>query len=158
MGSTGNPELPPAKPDAWEMLITPAPQERQAYIEYAVVMWKIFWGSLDFDEDLVRKKAALAYDRAFYPQGIVRQQAAIIATGNRKTRLGAITAPTLVIHGSEDPCLPLAHGRDTAEAIPGAEILVIQGMGHSLPKATWPQIVDAIATHAGKASNQNCPD
>ena len=153
MGSTGNPKLTRAKPEVMEMLITPAPEEREAYIENSVIMWKFFWGSLDFDEDLVRKRAAETYDRAFYPEGILRQHAAIISNGNRKDRLASITAPTLVIHGSEDPLLPVDHGKDTAEAIPGAELLVVEGMGHCLPKAAWPQIVEAIANHTGKATS-----
>lgn len=151
-GSTGDPSLPPGKPEAIDMLITPAPEQREAYIENSVVMWKIFWGSLDFDEDAVRQRAARSYDRAFYPPGIARQYAAILATGNRKPRLATITAPTLVIHGSEDPLLPVEHGRDTAEAIPGAEILIVEGMGHSLPRAAWPRIVDAIVNHTRKAA------
>jgi pimeloyl-ACP methyl ester carboxylesterase len=155
MGTTGDPSLPPAKPEAFEMLVTPAPEQRDAYIENAVAMWKIFWGTLEFDEETVRNRATLSYDRAFYPPGIARQHAAIIATGNRKPRLSSITAPTLVIHGSEDPLLPVEHGRDTAKAIPGAEILIVEGMGHCLPKAVWPQVVDAIANHTRKTASSS---
>ena len=153
MGTTSNPELPPPKPEAMEMLITPVPEEREAYIENTVVMWKVFWGSLDFDEDIVRKRAAVSYDRAFYPEGILRQHAAIISDGNRKPGLASITAPTLVIHGSEDPLLPVEHGRDTVEAILDAELLIVEGMGHCLPKVAWSQIVDAIANHTRKAAH-----
>ena len=135
------------------MLITPNPEEREAYIEYSVIMWKVFWGSLHFDEDIVRKRAAVSYDRAFYPQGIPRQHAAIISNGDRKSRLASITAPTLVIHGSEDPLLPVEHGKDTAEAIPDVEMLIIDGMGHCLPKVVRTQIVDAIANHTNKAAH-----
>ena len=151
MGTTGRRGLPPPRPEAMEMLVTLPPEEREANIANAVIMWRVFWGSLEFDEDRIRKRAAASYDRAFYPQGTIRQHAAIIASGNRKPRLASITAPTLVIHGSEDPLLPVEHGKDTAEAIPGAEMLIIEGMGHCLPKAVWPQIVDAIAYHTGVA-------
>lgn len=151
MGSTGAPELPEAQPDALRMLITPAPKQREAYIEHAVVMWEIFWGSLDFNEELIRRKAGFSYDRAFYPQGIARQHAAIIKSGDRRPNLASITAPTLVIHGNEDPLLPLEHGKDIARIIPGAEMLIIDGMGHCLPRAAWPRIVDAIAGHIKKA-------
>ncbi len=82
---------------------------------------------------------------------MARQLMAIYAHGNRKPHLTSVTAPTLVIHGAEDPLVPVEGGKDTAEAIPGAEILIIDGMGHSLPKAVWPQIVNAIAKHASKA-------
>jgi pimeloyl-ACP methyl ester carboxylesterase len=153
MGTTGNPVLPRAKPEAFEMLVTPTPEEREAYIEHSVIMWKVFWGSLPFDEEIVRKRAADSYDRAFYPPGIPRQHAAIISNGNRRSRLASISAPTLVIHGSEDPLLPVEHGKDTVEAIPGAEMLVIDGMGHCLPKVVWPQIVDAIVNHTSKTTH-----
>lgn len=95
----------------------------------------MFWGSLEFDEDLVRKNAALSFDRSFYPPGIVRQHAAIIANGNRKSQLATITAPTLVIHGSEDPLLSIEHGIDSARSLPDAKTLIVDKMGHCLPKA-----------------------
>ncbi|MFC1868938.1 alpha/beta fold hydrolase [Thermodesulfobacteriota bacterium] len=153
MGTTGSRGLPQGKPEALEVIVTPAPKEREAYIEYSVMRWRIFWGSLDFDEETIRERAAVSYDRAFYPQGIARQYAAIITNGSRRRRLASITSPTLVIHGSEDPLLPVEHGKDTAEAIPNAEMLIIDGMGHCLPKVTWPQIVDAIANHTRKAAH-----
>jgi pimeloyl-ACP methyl ester carboxylesterase len=152
MGPTGNPELPQPKPEAMEILLTPAPEEREAYIEHAVRNSKILWGSLNFDEEYSRQRAARAYDRSFYPQGVARQLVASLAHGNRKPHLASVTAPTLVIHGVEDPLVPVEHGKDTAEAIPGAEILLIDGMGHSLPKEAWSQIVDAIAKHTSKAT------
>jgi pimeloyl-ACP methyl ester carboxylesterase len=82
----------------------------------------------------------------------VRQTAAIIAHGNRKPSLSGITAPTLVIHGSEDPLVPVEAAKDTTESIPGAELLIIDGMGHDLPREVWPQLVDAIAAHTQKAA------
>ena len=77
---------------------------------------------------------------------------AIMANGNRKPRLASVTAPTLVIHGAEDPLVPVEGGKDTAEAIAGAKLLIIDKMGHSLPKEAWPQIIEAISTHTGKIS------
>ena len=149
MGSTGDPGLPPATSEAMEMLIKPAPAEKEPYIAYVVALLKVFWGSLEFDDELVREHAAQTFDRSFYPPGVIRQHAAILASDNR---LAAINAPTLVIHGSEDPLLPVDHGIDTAGSIPNARILIIQRMGHCLPKATWPQIIDAIAAHAASAA------
>jgi pimeloyl-ACP methyl ester carboxylesterase len=151
MGTTGNPDLPLAKPEAMEVLMTPAPEEREAYIEHRVKMFKVLWGTLPYDEEESRKRAAAAYDRSFYPQGMARQLMAIYAHGNRKPHLTSVTAPTLVIHGVEDPLVPVEGGKDTAETIPGAEILLIEGMGHSVPKAVSPQIVDAIAKLTSKA-------
>ena len=87
-----------------------------------------------------------------HPAGFVRQMAAIIADGDRSQRLARITAPTLVIHGSDDPLVPVAGGRETARAIPGARLLEIDGMGHTLPPQILPQIVEAIDTHISGAS------
>jgi pimeloyl-ACP methyl ester carboxylesterase len=150
MGSTGRPDLPQARPEAIEALLRPVPREREACLAQAVEIWQVLSGSLRDDPERIREKAAREYDRAFYPQGMPRQFTAILANGNRKPRLSSVTAPTLVIHGDEDPLIPVEGGRDIAEAIPNAELLIIQGMGHSLPRAVWPQIVDAIAAHTTK--------
>ncbi|MBI4763888.1 MAG: alpha/beta hydrolase [Deltaproteobacteria bacterium] len=152
MGSTGNPDLPPAKPEAMEVLLSPAPEEREAFIEHFKRGQRVIWGSLPFDEDDINKRAAVSYERSNYPQGVARQLVATISNGNRKPRLTSITAPTLVIHGAADPLIPFEGGRDTAEAIPGAVLLKIEGMGHCLPRAAWPQIVEAIAVLTKKAS------
>ncbi|MFW6297254.1 MAG: alpha/beta fold hydrolase [Desulfosalsimonas sp.] len=151
MGTTGNPELPPPTQEAMDMLLTPAPEERAANIDYTVKLWRTFWGTLTFDEEDIRHKASLEYDRGFYPQGLTRQIAAILAHGNRKPMLASVTAPTLVIHGSEDPLIPVEAGRDTAEAISGAQIRIIEGMGHSLPRDVWPKIVDSIVYLTSRA-------
>jgi pimeloyl-ACP methyl ester carboxylesterase len=98
-----------------------------------------------------RKSVVAAFDRSNYPPGYSRQLAAILATGNRKQALASITAPTLVIHGSDDPLIPPEGGKDTAEAIPEAELLIIEGMGHSLPIDVWPKVVDTITKNASKA-------
>jgi pimeloyl-ACP methyl ester carboxylesterase len=86
----------------------------------------------------------VAFDRGFNPPGVARQMTAILASGSRRTKLRSVRIPTLVIHGTDDPLVPLAGGVDTADAIPGAERLFIEGMGHDLPRGAWPTIVDAI--------------
>jgi len=100
------------------------------------------------DLDDIRALAATSYDRDHDPEGPGRQLAAIIASGDRTAELRTITAPTLVIHGSADPLVAPSGGRATARAIPGAELVSIDGMGHDLPRAAWPQLIDAIAEHA----------
>ncbi|MGD8948451.1 MAG: alpha/beta hydrolase, partial [Desulfobacterales bacterium] len=96
-----------------------------------------------------RTTAAQAYDRSFYPQGVGRQLAAVLNQKDRRSALASVTVPALVIHGSDDPLVPDEHGKDTADAIPGADLLLIEGMGHDLPQAggPWPQIVEAIGDH-----------
>ena len=153
MSTTGNPELPQGTPEALALLLSPAPEEREANIEYNVKVFQTIGSpGFPFDEDRIRDVTARSYDRCFCPQGAARQTAAIIAHGNRKPSVAAITAPTLVIHGSEDPLVPVEGGKDTKESIPGAELLIIDGMGHDLPREVWVQLVDAIAAHTQKAS------
>jgi len=149
---TGNPALAPPTPRALECLLTPPPMEREANIAYTLDVWRTFSGTgFAPDEDWLRKIAAQAYDRAFYPEGVARQLAAVLTQKNRKPELGSVAVPTLVIHGTEDPLVPVEGGKDTAEAIPGAELVIIDGMGHDLPHAgAWPQIVDAIVNHTQK--------
>jgi pimeloyl-ACP methyl ester carboxylesterase len=153
MSTTGNPELPQGAPEVLALLFSPPPEEREAYIEYNVKLLRTIGSpGFPFDNDRMRDMTARGYDRCFCPQGAARHTAAIIAHGNRKPSLAAITAPTLVIHGSEDPLVPVEAGKDTAEAIPGAELLIIDGMGHDLPREVWPQLVDAMTAHTRKAS------
>jgi pimeloyl-ACP methyl ester carboxylesterase len=149
---TGNPALAPPTPKALECLLTPPPMEREANITYTLDVWRTFSGTgFAQDEDWLRKIAAQAYDRAFYPEGVARQLAAVLTQKNRKPELGSVTVPTLVIHGADDPLVPVEGGKDTAEAIPGAELIIIDGMGHDLPHGgAWPQIVDAIVNHTQK--------
>jgi pimeloyl-ACP methyl ester carboxylesterase len=145
MGSTGNPNLPQAKPEAMRLLLTPMPTEREAYIEASIKRSQVLYGSgFRFDEERVRINTGNAYDRCFYPHGFTRQLVAIVTNGNRKPKLASVNVPTLVIHGADDPLVPVEGGKDTAEAIPNAKLLIIDGMGHSLPPETWPQIVEAI--------------
>jgi len=154
MSTTGNPKLPQAKPEALQVLLKPAPTEREAYIEELVKRRRILYGSgFPYHEDQAHEFAANSYDRSFYPQGMARQLFAILATENRVPKLGSIIVPTLVIHGGDDPLVPVEGGKETAEYISGSELVIIEGMGHSLPPETWPQIVDAIAKNAEKAMN-----
>ncbi len=151
---TGNPALPPPTPEALECLLTPPPMEREANITYTLDVWRTFSGTgFPLDEDWHRKIAAQAYDRAFYPEGVARQMAAVLAQKNRKSELGSVSVPTLVIHGADDPLVAVEGGKDTADAIPGAELVIIDGMGHDLPHGgAWSQIVDGIVNHTQKIS------
>jgi len=153
MSTTGNPALPPAKPEAMARLSMPTPTERAAYVDHNVASQRIMAGNgFPFDEERARRTAERGFDRAFYPQGFSRQLAAIIASGSRRDALEALRVPTLVVHGLEDPLVPVEGGLDTHEAIPGSELLLIDGMGHSLPKGVWPTLIDAIQKHVARAS------
>jgi len=153
--TTGNPELVTMDSEKTEFastLPTPVPQEREANIEFQVKdMCELSGPGFPFDEEWARKIAAAAYDRCFYPQGAERQLLAVMTSGNRKPALKKVSVPTLVIHGDGDPMVPVKHGRDTADAVPGSDLLIMEGMGHDLPRGAWPPIVDAIAAHVRNA-------
>lgn len=152
MGSTRNPDLPSVDPEVRAILYTPAPTEREAYIEHRLKTGKIVYGKgFPYDENARRDLAGRLYGRSFYPQGSARQLMAILAHGNLRPRLSSITAPTIVIHGSDDPLVPVTGGKDIADSIPGAELLIIDGMGHSLPPEAWPKIINAIRKNADKS-------
>lgn len=152
MSTTGHPGLPPARPEAMAVLVTPAPTERAAAIEHGVRVWRTIGSpGFPFDEAEVRERAALAFDRGVNPPGIARQLVAILASGSRREALRGVQVPSLVIHGAADPLVPVEAGRDTAQAVPGAELLEFEGMGHDLPRPLWPRFVEAIAKLVGRA-------
>ncbi|MEM7018742.1 MAG: alpha/beta hydrolase, partial [Pseudomonadota bacterium] len=153
MSSSGRPDLPPPSAEASRALTErPPAQDRESIIKHTAANAKIF-GSPGYpeDEEARLKNAAAAYDRCYYPSGIARQMAAIVTDGNRVERLKTITAPTLVIHGEDDPLVPLAAGKDTAANIPSARLEVIKGMGHNIPIALAPQLAALVAEHAKHA-------
>jgi pimeloyl-ACP methyl ester carboxylesterase len=153
MSSTGNPKDPPPTREAAALLMAAPPATKQEYIERFAKTWKILrGGSFPEDEALDRSRAERTYERGLNPAGVGRQLRAILASGSRKQRLRSVKAPTLVIHGSVDPLVRPQAGRDTAASIPGAKLLMIEGMGHALPIPMWPQIIDAIDKHARGAA------
>jgi len=150
--STGDPEEPQPKPEAMEVLLTPPPVEREAYIEFGKKLFNTVSGpGFPYDQEWLRNHVAQGYDRSFCPQGAARQLVAILAQKNRKPALASLSTPTLVIHGTDDPLVRIESGKNTAAAIPGAKLMIIDGMGHDLPHGSaWPQIVDAILDHMHK--------
>jgi pimeloyl-ACP methyl ester carboxylesterase len=149
MSTTGDPTLPQARPEVQMILVTPAPAEREAYLDYQVGVNRTLNGpEFPLDEARTRKHAAQAFERGLNPAGFGRQLAAIIASGSRKEALASLRVPTLVIHGSGDPLIPVPGGYATAEAIPGAKLEIIPGMGHALPQEVWPRVIALISEHA----------
>jgi pimeloyl-ACP methyl ester carboxylesterase len=153
MSTTGNPELPPSKPEILMQFFAPVPSEREAYIEEMVKRDSLINGTFPYDEDKSREYRTSEYDRSYYPQGIVRQLAAMAVPGNIKPYIAAIKAPTVVIHGSEDPFNLIEAGKDIATTIPGAELLILDGMGHSFPREVMPHIVKALVANSNKNGN-----
>jgi len=133
----------------YRYLLQQPPNDRQGFIEYTTRLFEAIGSrGLTFDRDRVRDMVARSYDRGRDPAGPGRQLGAILASGDRTPQLRTIRAPTLVIHGSNDRMVATSGGVATAKAIPGAKLLIIDGMGHDLPEAAWPQLLDAIAGHA----------
>ena len=108
------------------------------------------WRTSDLTEE-IRELAGQSYDRDHDPAGPGRQLAAILASGDRTRELREIVAPTLVVHGTADPLVRPSGGRATARAIRGAKLMNVPGMGHDLPRALWPRLIDAIAENAARA-------
>jgi len=156
-GTTGNPELPPPESEALQALLTPPPEGREAVIDFRVDIYRIIKGSgFPFDETWHRELITNEYDRSYYPEGVTRQLHGIIAHGNRKPALTKLTVPVLVVHGKEDPLVPVEGGKDIADAIPHAELLLIAGMGHDLPRlgGAWDQSTDRIIEFTAKVDSQ----
>jgi pimeloyl-ACP methyl ester carboxylesterase len=108
------------------------------------------WGSPGlFDEARLRRAAGQAWDRGYNPAGTARQLAAILASGSRSAALAGLDVPTLVIHGTADTLVQPSGGERTAEVVPDAKLLVVEGMGHDLAPPLWPQIIGVLADHAG---------
>jgi pimeloyl-ACP methyl ester carboxylesterase len=145
MSTTGDPRLPPPTPEVMNVFAKPPPTTAEEYVEANVAAWRIFRGP-DYPEDEKRDRARAvrAAKRGFNPEGGQRQLLAVYASGGRKKTLPSVKAPTLVIHGADDPLLPLAAGEDTAASIPGAKLVVLPRMGHALPVAVWPRVIEEI--------------
>ncbi len=155
MSNTGSRRSGQPSLRVYPMFLRHPPRERAAFVAHMErVFATIGSPGLPRDGDDMRAIAAASYDRDHDPQGPGRQLAAIIAAGNRTAELQRILAPTLVIHGSADPLVAPSGGRATARAIPGAKLMMIPGMGHDLPRAAWPRIIDAIAALAVRAEER----
>jgi pimeloyl-ACP methyl ester carboxylesterase len=146
MSTTGSPSLPLGKPEAMAVLVRPPVPERSAYVDQAVEIWRVIGSpGFPFDERRIRARAAAHFDRGYHPPGIARQLVGVVASGDRTEALGKVSTPSLVIHGVDDPLVPVEAGKATAAAIPDASLLLIEGMGHDMPREVWPRIVDAIS-------------
>ncbi len=155
MSTTGDPKVPPPSREAAAILMAPPPTTKEEYFARHARMWKVLRGGhFPEDEARDRQRAERNYERGLNPAGVGRQLRAVLASGSRKERLRAVKMPTLVIHGTADPLVHPAGGKDTAASIPNAKLVMIEGMGHALPIRMWPEIIDAIAAHARGAAAQ----
>jgi pimeloyl-ACP methyl ester carboxylesterase len=137
----------------YRVLLGTPPKERDKFIDHVLKTYKVIGSpGFDRDEDDLRDMAGRSYDRGRNPAGSGRQLAAIITSGDRTEDLRGVRVPTVVIHGTKDPLVRPSGGRATAKAVPGARLVKIEGMGHDLPRETWPRIIDAIAENSARAA------
>jgi len=163
MSSTGNPNprVVLGRPGALRAILSrPAGKvDDDALVEHYVRVFGVI-GSPGFaaDADLLRHHLRRIVSRGIHPAGTARQLLAILAAGDRRPLLARIAAPTLVIHGRDDPLLPVAAGRDTALHIAGARLEIIPGMGHDLPAGLQPRLVELIVEHCRGALRHSTVD
>ncbi|MCP1557902.1 UNVERIFIED_ORG: pimeloyl-ACP methyl ester carboxylesterase [Methylorubrum zatmanii] len=156
MSATGNPGMPSAKPDAMTLMMRPAPDpvlDKAGFLDHGVAFARCIAGTAHpFNEEACRALLWEEVRRGRAPGGFGRQLAAVGMAGDRRSRLAAIKAPTLVVHGTDDPLFPPACGEDTAASIQGAEMMLIAGMGHDLPPSLYRVIADAIERTARRSA------
>ena len=150
MSTTGGHGVGGSTKEASDALLAPAKTERAEFIEQAVERASIFAPHRHFEPARARANAEQSYDRCFYPEGSTRQFAAIRVSGDREPGLRECSVPTLVIHGRVDPIIQLSGGERTAELVDGAVLMVLNDMGHDLPRALWGELVDAVASHTAR--------
>ena len=146
MSQPGELTVGQATPEAMELIVTPAPSDRDEYIAFAP-KWQL-WQSKKYRSDEVSRRNAIRdFDRSNYPEGGPRQMAAIYASGSRAEGLQKLQVPTLVIHGTDDQLITPSGGERTAELIPNSTLLMVDDMGHDMPQPLWPFYLDAISKH-----------
>ena len=152
MSTTGAREVGQPHPEALPALLTRPPADKEGFVDFVVAAWRVI-GSPGFeaDEGALRARAAASYDRGIFPDGTSRQLLAILASGDRTQALRTLDVPTTVIHGTDDILVDVSGGKATADAIPGARLELIEGMGHDLPAQLWPRFVELIVETAERA-------
>jgi pimeloyl-ACP methyl ester carboxylesterase len=152
MSTTGSREVGQPDPEAMALLMAPPPSNRAEAIEAGIRGAKVLGSpGFPYDEAKARVRLGAAYDRMNYPEGTTRQLVAIVGCEDRTPALRQLDLPTLVIHGEDDKLVTPSGGRATAEAVPGAQLLMIPGCGHDLPEGSWPTVVEAIVANTAKA-------
>ena len=152
MSTTGKRSVGWLHPRLLPAMLRPIKPGREAYAESSVAMWRMIGSpGFDHDDDLIREAAREAYDRGISSAGALRQMLAILTQPSRSGALRGVSVPTLVVHGLADRMVHVSGGRATAAAVPGAELLLVDGMGHDLPADLYPTLVDAISRVAARA-------
>jgi pimeloyl-ACP methyl ester carboxylesterase len=153
MSTTGNRKVGWPKPSVLPLLLRRPPRSRDGYVEHALRIWRAICSpGFPLDEDRIRTRAEATYDRGIDPRGTARQLVAITVSGDRTQPLRKVSAPTLVVHGADDPLVHRSGGIATARAVKDAQLMVIRGMGHDLPPVLWPRVINAVDRNAKRAA------
>jgi pimeloyl-ACP methyl ester carboxylesterase len=156
MSTTGHRRHGQPSPRILDVFLRTPPSEPDAFAEHMLAMFKrIGSHGFELNESEFKQRAKLALSRGRSSAGVGRQIAAIQAAGDRTDKLRQIRVPTVVIHGDRDHMVNPSGGRETAKAIPSAELITIEGMGHDLPRGAWDQIIGAIVTNAQRAGDRS---
>jgi len=154
MSTSGNPRLPQASFKVQQQLIKrPKGRDRESLIEHGTNSWKVLASPLAIPPEAERRALATrSVDRSVHPRGYIHQLLSILASGSRHKRLPEITLPTLVLHGEDDPLIPVAAAYELQKLIPKAQLKVFKQMGHDLPTPVLDEISALITQHAKAAS------
>ncbi|MDT0202179.1 alpha/beta hydrolase [Nocardioides sp. AE5] len=154
MSTTGKRTVGWQHPSLLPRLLTKRPTERAAYVEQSVAMGAMI-GSPAYPEprESAVRRAEETWDRGLNGPGVLRQMLAILTQPNRSRALRSVTVPSMVIHGLADKMVHVSGGRATSAALPGSELLLVEGMGHDLPRDLWESIADGIKRTANRSSS-----
>jgi pimeloyl-ACP methyl ester carboxylesterase len=155
MSTTGDRDVGQASPEVAELFYAPPGQDRETVIARSQALEALYTSPSEYDPRRTAQRVGDAFDRCFCPKGIARQLAAVVASGSRSAQLHAVTVPALVLHGRADTLIDLSGGVRSAESIPGARFVAIEGMGHDLAPRYWETIVALISDHAHAASRHS---
>lgn len=151
MSGTGKKGLPYPDPEVIQLFHKEPPKDHEGYINHMISLMRSIYGSYPYNEEVARELFRRCVERSYRPGAFIRHYLAILVNGDRTEKLKSLQIPVLVIHGREDSLVKVEHGIQTAEAIPGAKLLLIDKMGHNLAPETWEQIADAMMAIASKA-------
>jgi pimeloyl-ACP methyl ester carboxylesterase len=148
MSTTGDPEVGQASAEVAALFYAPPGTDRASVIERNQALQRLYTSPGQFNAGECAQRVGAAFDRCFSPRGVARQLAGVIASGSRSEALRSVHVPTLVLHGTADTLIDISGGIRTAECIPGARFVSIEGMGHDLAAIFWDRIVQLIRGHA----------
>ncbi len=150
MSTTGDPDVGRSSPKAHQLFTSPRAKDRDSYVALQIAGARIWGSPACLDVEYRAAIAAEAFDRNFCPAGVGRQLLAIQHSGSRTAALAAVRVPTLVLHGDADQLIDASGGRRTAEAIPGARFVLIEGLGHDYLPHYWDQLIGLVHAHVGE--------